>query len=253
MENINQLTPDIVSSHPKVSVLQKTLPILFLFLLLLNHVLIPILIKNDGEAFFISYLSTGWNILFWALALYIAKTKALRIACALFLVRPIVFNILFGILPNSTPTFYFICIANVIYYAYAFSIFFNYAKENNNGITKWLILWISLTIVQSVVWYGFEYIALSYEMMLKLPEDTYNLIINIFGKGSKYFLSWIVEIFTFAIYWNVFRSNLFSGYDKDSLLKPDMPVFFNRYVIGAFTISAISIGILNVWLNLFVL
>lgn len=195
--------------------------------------------------------------LLWGVAFFIARNKEMRIACGMFFAKPYILGILYEFLPASIPVSYFLCFFEVIYSAYAISIFLN-CTSLSSPITKWLVLWLSITIINIILWQGFERIEMLAAMNLYSEDyesyESYTNAMSVFGIGSRFYLYWVVNVFVIIIYWNVFRSGLFSGYTKDnSSPKLTLPFFFNRYVIGALIVTIASLVILNGWFHVFVL
>ena len=255
MEDTNQSIVEISSpAQTKPTALQTTLAVLFILLMLFEWIVSPILGgKMNEESLLLYSLPVYIPILLWGFALFIARNNEMRIACGLLLAKPIILEILYAFLPISNPVSYLLCFFEVIYSAYAISIFLN-CTSMSSPITKWLILWLSITIINIIMWQGFERIEIFNSMNLYSEDyESYTKAMSVFENGSRYYLGWLLSVFIIIIYWNVFRSALFSGYTKDSSSKLALPFFFNRYVIGSLIVIVTSVLILSGWFHVFVL
>lgn len=251
MENIEQNSAETaLPPQHKVRTSQMILAILFILSVLYSWFVTPILLqKGEATAVLSNNISIFVRILLWGFAICIAKNNSLRIACTILLVTPLILGPLYAFLPNSAPFLYIICLISVLLEAYAFSIFL-YCTDESSPTTKWLMLWLSITIIGTCLWQGFEQV----EIPSALEHyEVYDKIMSVFHQGSRFYLYWIINVFVILINWNVFRSDLFSGFDKGCSSGLKMPFFFNRYVIGAIIVMVASIFILNIWFHIFVL
>lgn len=231
---------------PAIRALQTITALLFIFEVLWS-LFGPALLFNSGSSpetvGTVNSLVLYGYYAFWIIPFIIASNKQIRIAVALFCLSGIVINHFIPSLCDVAG-----CTATVgagvtvlifaLTVSYIISILALNAGEDN-PVHKWLVILLTILLMRYIV----------NLFVVNMFVDLGGYIQQIYVNTPITLFNIVVNLYMIIVFWQVFHSSLFSGYNSDISCCPLLPSA-NVWMLKGIAVAAFSILSVFVWYSI---